>query len=248
VIYALLRERLPKYMVPAYLEHLDAIPMTPQDKADRKNLPPPGQRTTARRRASTWPPRPTPSAAGRRDGQDAGVADVSVDSHFFDELGASSLLMAQFTAAGAPGVRAAEDLHARHLPQPDDPPAGRRPRRRRHPDRRRPEPGLGAIEVVAKPIVRASTAGYLLCGAAQLAVLLAAAYLGGLVLKIGLDWTMGGAGLSHIAGRAAVFCTATLLGAVALPILVKWLLIDDWKAREIRLWSAGYLRFWLVKY
>jgi hypothetical protein len=39
-----LRERLPSYMVPAYLEHLAAIPMTPQQTVDRRALPAPGDR------------------------------------------------------------------------------------------------------------------------------------------------------------------------------------------------------------
>ena len=53
VLRAHLRERLPPYMVPAYLEHLDAIPMTTSDKADRKALPPPSTRRTAGPAAST---------------------------------------------------------------------------------------------------------------------------------------------------------------------------------------------------
>ena len=40
-VYETLRERLPAYMVPAYLERLPAIPMMPSGKADRKRLPPP---------------------------------------------------------------------------------------------------------------------------------------------------------------------------------------------------------------
>ena len=37
----MLRRNLPAYMVPGYLEELPLIPMTPNNKADRKNLPPP---------------------------------------------------------------------------------------------------------------------------------------------------------------------------------------------------------------
>ena len=40
----MLSERLPAYMVPAYLEQLDGIPMTTNGKADRENLPAPTQR------------------------------------------------------------------------------------------------------------------------------------------------------------------------------------------------------------
>ena len=59
-----LRGRLPAYMVPAYFERLDVMPMLPSDKADRKNLPAPrGPRRIARagRRSS----RPTPPSSGR---------------------------------------------------------------------------------------------------------------------------------------------------------------------------------------
>ena len=40
-ISEMLRKHLPSYMVPGYLEELPAIPMTPNNKADRKNLPAP---------------------------------------------------------------------------------------------------------------------------------------------------------------------------------------------------------------
>ena len=38
-------------------------------------------------------------------------------------------------------------------------------------------------------------------------------------------------------------CAAFIL----LPVLAKWLLIGRWKPQEIRLWSLGYLRLWVVK-
>ena len=55
-LLAHLKEHLPPYMVPAYLEHLDVIPMTTSDKADRKNLPGPEESARRWRRwASTSP-------------------------------------------------------------------------------------------------------------------------------------------------------------------------------------------------
>ena len=40
-LHRMLRTRLPGYMVPAYFEQLDAIPMMASDKVDRKRLPRP---------------------------------------------------------------------------------------------------------------------------------------------------------------------------------------------------------------
>jgi amino acid adenylation domain-containing protein len=96
-IYAQLRERLPAYMVPAYLEHLDAIPLTPQDKADRKNLPPPTRRRAAggeHTAGATDLERRLASALA----DTLRVDQISVTSHFFTELGTSSLVLAQFAS------------------------------------------------------------------------------------------------------------------------------------------------------
>ena len=96
-IHGRLRDQLPPYMVPAYLERLDVIPMTPQDKADRKNLPPP-----SRRRAGTGAARHVPAGTGIERAlagalaEVLGLDEVSIGAHFFDELPGNSLLMADF--------------------------------------------------------------------------------------------------------------------------------------------------------
>ncbi|WP_445183399.1 Pls/PosA family non-ribosomal peptide synthetase [Pseudonocardia sp. Cha107L01] len=241
MIYAQLRERLPAYMVPAYLEHLDAIPMTPQDKADRKNLPPPGQRTTrAPQGEHVAAATNTQRVLAEAMAATLGLADVSVDSHFFDDLSANSLLMAQFSTRirknGSLPQLSMKDIYLnptiRQLAAAlgDATPAAKVP-----------------VEVVAKPIVRGSSAGYAFCGAVQLLFFLAASYLSALILSIGYDWISDGVGFVHVFERALVFAAATFVGLTTLPILAKWLLIKEWRPQEIRLWSADYLRFWLVK-
>ena len=37
------------------------------------------------------------------------------------------------------------------------------------------------------------------------------------------------------------------LGVCLLPILAKWVLVGRWTSQRIRIWSLGYVRFWLVK-
>ena len=95
-----LRERLPSYMVPAYLEQLAVIPMTTQRQgrpqgaagADRARAVSARPASTSRRPPTTE--RILADALART----LGVDRVSVDANFFDDLGANSLLMAQFSA------------------------------------------------------------------------------------------------------------------------------------------------------
>jgi hypothetical protein len=97
-VHAALRERLPPYMAPAYLEQLDVIPMTASNKADRKNLPAPATRIAGLVQRKHAPPASTIEfVLAKMLAESLGVERVSVDSHFFDDLGANSLLMAQFS-------------------------------------------------------------------------------------------------------------------------------------------------------
>ncbi|HYA51223.1 MAG TPA: non-ribosomal peptide synthetase, partial [Streptosporangiaceae bacterium] len=106
-VYAELRERLPAYMVPAYLEQLPAIPVLPSGKADRRSLPAPsGPRHLSARGGHVAPTTGTERALAEVLATVLAVDQVSADGHFFNDLGASSLLMAMFSAA----VRARGDL------------------------------------------------------------------------------------------------------------------------------------------
>jgi len=94
---AFLKERLPDYMVPGTFTVLDAFPLTPNGKVDRRRLPAPEGRRAAARAAFLAP----------RDGIERAIAgvwrdvlrldDVGVDDNFFD-LGGHSLLLVQVQA------------------------------------------------------------------------------------------------------------------------------------------------------
>lgn len=90
-----LREQLPEYMVPASFTVLDALPLTPSGKTDRKALPAP----------QTDRPDLTTRFVAPKDGLEQTLADmwrgllgverVGLRDNFFD-LGGHSLLMAEF--------------------------------------------------------------------------------------------------------------------------------------------------------
>ena len=94
-----LRSKLPVYMVPAFLEQVDAIPMTLSNKADYKKLPRPQlQRFSA---AQGYVP-PKTDRERILHAALTGVIraeHISTEAHFFDDLGANSLLMARVCAA-----------------------------------------------------------------------------------------------------------------------------------------------------
>ena len=54
-------------------------------------------------------------------------------------------------------------------------------------------------------------------------------------------------GLTDIYLRSVLFGGAGFIVLCTLPILAKWVLIGRWKPRQIRIWSLGYVRFWIVK-
>jgi non-ribosomal peptide synthetase-like protein len=236
-IYAVLRDRLPSYMVPAYLEHLDVIPLTTSDKADRKNLPPP--RT---RRATNAGEHVEPATDAERVLADAlartlGVDRVSVTSHFFEDLGGNSLLMSQFstrvrkeTDLSAPSirdiyqhstVRALAALLAGAAPEP----------------KRRP---------AVVTVVRGSAVKHALTGLFQVLSSVATVLLGTYVMILGLRWIAGAAALVNLLERSLVFAAASFVASCLVPIALKWLLVGRWKEREFPLWGAAHFRFWFV--
>ncbi|WP_433285656.1 Pls/PosA family non-ribosomal peptide synthetase [Pseudonocardia sp. CA-142604] len=187
----------------------------------------------------------------------AHIEQVPVDSNFFDDLGADSMVMARFCAR----IRKRPDLPAvsmkdiyRHptvrslatafrdaVPAPAPAPA---PARAAVPAPRQ-APAEESTPAPAPP--RANSRQYVLCGALQLLIFLAYSYLAGYIANFGYDWISAGSGVGDVYLRSIIFGDVSVVALCVLPIVAKWVLIGRWKPQEFRVWSLAYVRFWIVK-
>lgn len=165
---------------------------------------------------------------------------VPLDSHFFDDLGANSLVMAQFCARvrkrddlpsvsmrdvyGHPTIRG---LAAALTEAPAGEPAPLRP----------PEP----------PPPPGSTARYVQCGVLQFLAFALYCLAAGTATAEGYTWISGGEGVLSVYLRSLVFGGALFLALCTLPVVAKWVLVGRWKETEFPVWSLAYVRFWLVR-
>src|SRR3989475_1670275 len=169
------------------------------------------------------------------------VDRLSVESHFFDELCADSLLMAKFCARvrkredlpsvsmkdiyGHPTIRSLAAALAQPAPVSAKPPPVRTP----------------------EPPTPTNAREYVICGALQALFYFVYSYVTVFVAVEGYQWLVAEAqGVERVV-RLLLFGSAIFLFVCAVPILAKWLLIGRWKSRQIRLWSLDYVRFWVVK-
>ncbi|MGW3129102.1 Pls/PosA family non-ribosomal peptide synthetase [Streptomyces sp. NPDC001123] len=171
---------------------------------------------------------------------------VAVDGHFFTDLGANSLVMAQFCAR----IRKEADLPSpsmrdiyRHptiqslaaalgetAPAPADPVPTPQP----------PVPSPA-------PGPRAGRWNHLVCGTLQLLVFLGYSLVSGFVTAGGYEWIASGKGLADVYLRSLLFGSCAFVALCAFPVVAKWVLVGRWRPREFPVWGLTYLRFWLVK-
>ena len=86
-----------------------------------------------------------------------------------------------------------------------------------------------------------------MCGTLQLLFFLGYAWAAALVGAWAYGWISAGSGLADVYLRSVMFGGAGFVVVCTLPILAKWVLIGRWKPGQIRIWSLGYVRFWIVR-
>src|SRR5206468_10491197 len=63
----------------------------------------------------------------------------------------------------------------------------------------------------------------------------------------GYAWVSAALSVARIYLRLVLLNIAAFVFVSAVPIAAKWVLVGRWKARQIRIWSLAYVRFWIVK-
>ena len=233
-----LASMLPAFMMPSFFERLDALPMLPSDKVDRKSLPAPtGLRRRGGSRPYVQPESSVENALAQTLSGLIGTEHVSVEDHFFDDLGSNSLTMARFCAAlrdtgfadvsmreiyAFPTVRrlaAVLETRSADLPRPK----------------------------VAAAARQAGYPAFVATGLAQLAFYLVGTFVVGVTVVDGFVWVHFADGPVEAYTRATLFGGGLFLLATILPVLLKWVLIGRWRRGTIAIWSPGYFRFWIVR-
>nr|WP_229859649.1 Pls/PosA family non-ribosomal peptide synthetase [Streptomyces poonensis] len=168
------------------------------------------------------------------------VDRVPVDSHFFDDLCANSLVMAHFCAR----IRKRSDLPSVSMKDVYA-----------HPTVRglaaalteTPDPGPEQAPVPAEPVAPGSSLRHALCGTAQALFFVAYCLLGAVALTQGYEWVATGPSAGGVYLRAALFGGILVVGLTLLPVAAKWLLIGRARPADVPLWGMAYLRFWIVR-
>src|SRR2546425_13282376 len=169
------------------------------------------------------------------------VDRVSVDSHFFDELGADSLVMAHFCAR----VRKRGDLPSVSMKDVY-----------RHPTIRSQAEALAEVAPSsAKPAAAGalelptptSAREYILCGALQALFFLAYCYVAVLAIVAGYEWVSAGSSAVEIYLRLVLASSTAFLAVCAVPVAAEGVLLGPLKAPQIRIWGLPFVRFWVVQ-
>jgi non-ribosomal peptide synthetase-like protein len=232
-----LRRRLPVYMVPAYIEVVDAMPVLASGKVDRRSLPAPVlPRVAFQGSAYEAPATPLERKIAAMWQAVFGLERISADSDFFLDLGGHSLLAAQLLARlrqhsemaalsiadvyAHPTIRAL----AAHVPSQSE-------TTQAAPER--PRQSYSSRRVWTAGLVQFGLLYALLCVLGAPVSLFMAAHGGGAALAFtGIDLLMP---------------LVVVLVSFLVPPALKWLLIGRFQPGEHDLWSWYFCRWWVVR-
>ena len=239
---AMLRERLPVYMVPAILEMIPRIPTLPNGKTDRRNLPAPTRKAVVSDRPVSHPATITERILHGVWTELFAPVPVSCDDDFFLDLGGHSLKAAALVSnlRRNPAMRHASmaDIY-------------------NHPTVQRLAAYLDATaaeavahDETAEPFAPVTGHRQFWCGLAQatcLPLIYSFFSLPFLIPYLTYAWMM-----QNEYGRPAAVAIGVGLFVAMIPITllltiaIKWLVLGRERPGRYPLWGAYYFRWWFV--
>lgn len=239
-LHTALRDRLPSYMLPAFIEILEVLPTLPNGKVDRSKLPlPTSSRLNFGSGKSVTPATPLEQELATAWSQVFRYDNISVEDDFFNDLGGHSLFAAQVISAlrQNPALHSLSiaDLYshptigalAHHIEQTSLHQIGSAPQRdrpKRYSDRQ--VWACGTIQLGMVCILLA------LLGAPSVWLMSKASY-----------WDES----SFILTSLILIPTSWFVFSLVLPVAAKWLLIGRFRPGRYPLWGWYYCRWWLVR-
>jgi non-ribosomal peptide synthetase-like protein len=247
-IQQLLNDRLTSYMVPSYLDQLDALPMTSSGKVDRKNLPTPRETLVARDREIVAPRNELEQTITSVWESILKTSPISVEDDFFTDLAGYSLLAAEMVTKlrQQHGCEVAirdvynhptvEQLAARVAPalEKRSHESGNKPARRTSREVFQSVWTITRWTCVALQAVSLVLMSSVMSVPAVLMILISMAALRGTIGVNAYIWTLAG-----------VVFAAPLLG-ILLAVSVKWTVIGRYKPGRYPVWGIYYFRWWLA--
>lgn len=245
----LLRDRLPPYMVPSYLDLIDQMPTLASGKADRSRLPAPETPLVASNRTIVEPATEWERQLCEVWKQVFHTETISCTDDFFTDLGGYSLLAAEVASLlrarhgcelpirevyRHPTIQSlASFLEQQASDRETSPTPEQQPRPSSRENFHRVSPLTRGICYTLQGISIAISYGLISLPLLILAYLILGVIDGTVSMAILLSFII-----------ATVFLSTPL--AIATSIVVKWLVIGRYKPGEYPVWSFYYFRWWLA--
>lgn len=241
-VLAALRDRLPAYMVPTYLDALEAFPRLASGKVDRGQLPAPKHPLVNEDAATAADMSPLEARVAAVWAKQLGLSAVGPEQNFFTDLGGHSLVAAGLANAlrtefgvrvpvrdiySHPTVRALAALFdtAEAQAQPDS-----------------GSPRPAAVGVTPKRPWYTTVLQVLYLVSVMPVLALPAVY----VLPLAMDVLQRRGSMAEFAVLLLGVAAATWASLILLAIVAKWTIIGRYRPGRYPMWGGYYVRWWIV--
>ncbi|MCV0370372.1 Pls/PosA family non-ribosomal peptide synthetase [Filomicrobium sp.] len=244
-LLAILRDRLPTYMVPAYLDVLDKFPMLTSGKVDRNRLPAPTRALVTEDASTDAEMSEFEERVAAVWAKLLKVPKVGPEQNFFTDLGGHSLLAAQLVTALRADLSVSVPVRDTYA----------------HPTVRQLAAHIEKVSAQAKTKTAATAATAVPAKAIApkrpwSTVLFQVLYMLSIVpllalpivyiLPLAMEALQKRASVVELAITSLAVVLATWLALVVIAIAAKWTIIGRFRPGRYPLWGSYYLRWWIV--